>query len=223
MSRVLKVFFEEPVALEALVPDHDPDARRGEHPEVSLEALLISPPYARLYVAGTDLSRHDSEGGPLVGLTTLPKASFVPLLEALLGPMLWYRRDEGVGVLEVGEMDWMPGAVAVSGKGAPPSPLLAALESTPTRHSLPALRALLNAGYIVGYGEPAHHGTDLALFFPRRAVHQVRESMERLCPSGERWFLAPFQRARGEHSFYFERWALDSLPVWVEEPSRSRS
>ena len=54
---VVKVFTEEPIGLEALVPDTEPDARQRDAPEMSLEAFLSRPPepYARAYIAGTFL------------------------------------------------------------------------------------------------------------------------------------------------------------------------
>lgn len=216
---VLKAFYEEHVVLEALVPDQDPDARRSLHPEATLELLLTPPPYARLYLAGTDLSRQDGEGGPLVGLSTLPESSFRPLVEALAAPPFWKRVDGRVMPMEGVWGDLKPGSVVVAGLEPPPEPLVAALESASTRLTLPALRTLLDVGYVVVYVEPAHHGIDLALFFPKPIVAQARSRIVHLAPAGERWFLAPFQRARGEHSFYFERWALDALPSWVEEPA----
>lgn len=219
--RVLKVFYEEYVVLEALVPDQDPDARRDLHPEVSLAQLLAPPPYSRLYLAGTDLSQYDEEGGPLVGLSTLPQTSISPLLKALAGSVLWGRDGDRVLPKDILIAEWKPGSVVIAGVEAPPIELVLALEAAPTRQSLPALRTLLDVGYVVLYVEPAHHGIDVALFFRHPIVAQARDAMARLAPADERWFLAPFQRARGEHSFYFERWALEALPSWVEEPART--
>ena len=76
---VVKVFTEEPIGLETLVPDSEPDARRRGVASGSLEAFLQRgpEPYGRVYVAGTAL------GPPhRIGATALddPTAWTAPLL-----------------------------------------------------------------------------------------------------------------------------------------------
>ena len=239
---VIKVFTEEPVGLEPLVPDDDPDARRRQAAPESLgapeppggpESLgaflagLAAPPqaaYARAYLAGTVL------GPPhRVGLTAVGEA------EAWVGPLVTWadgRRwtaleggrarplgpGEAVGVLH------RPGATAALALGpaspgeGPPGEVLAeaAGAAAGRRDRLPALRALLDAGAAVLFPEPAHDGWDWSLWAPSPLRAPLADAF-RQHPAAARRLWAPYQRARGEHTFYLEQWALDRLPDWVEE------
>ena len=228
---VIKVFTEEPVGLEALVPDDDPDARRRQaDPEPpggpeSLGAFLagLAAPaptaYARAYLAGTVL------GPPhRVGLTAVGEAG------AWVGPLVTWADGRGWTALEAGRASPIgpgeaasvlrrPGATAALTLGpVPPGPALAeaAGGAAGRRDRLPALRALLDAGAAVLFPEPAHDGWDWSLWAPSPLRAPLADAF-RQHPAAARRLWAPYQRARGEHTFYLEQWALDRLPDWVEE------
>lgn len=219
---IVKVFIEEPVGLESLVRDDDPDAHRRRAELGSLDALLggttFESDYARAYLAGTHL------GPPLrVGLTTLsdPEAYIQPLL-AWAGDRSWtrlgqtgpttgllpaetataLRQPEGTSALAVGPVDGHALATAASG---------------PRREAVPALRALLDSGASVLLPEPAHNGFDWSLFSKRPLRNALASSFADHPAGRVRRFIVPYQKARGEHRFYFEQWQLDALPDYVEE------
>ena len=223
---VVKVFIEEPVGLEVLAPDLEPDARRRGAEPGSLEALLARGPepdsdYARAYLAGTRL------GGdrPRVGLTALADA------EAWLRPVLdwagarpWSRLGADGAVMglipaEAASALGRPHAVRALALGPVPADALRASAGGERRDALPALRAALDAGpeAAVLFPEPAHDGWDWSLFAHRPLRDRLVEAFGRHPAPEARRLVAPYQRARGEHTFYLEQWALDALPGWVEE------
>ncbi len=217
---VIKVFSEEPVGLETLVPDEDPDARRRAVEPPSLDAFLARAPvpYARVYLAGTHL-------GPVrrVGLTALDDA------EAWVQPVLAWGAGRDWSVLaadgttrgltapEAAGVLRRPGDVRALALGPTPPGALAEAAGGTRRDRLPALRALLDAGASVFFAEPAFDGRDWSLFSTAPLRDPLVGAFRAHPAPQSRRFVAPYRRARGEHSFYFEQWALDSLPDWVDE------
>ena len=221
---VVKVFTDEPVALEPLADDADPDARRRQAPAAgSLEDFLgaARAPYARAYLAGTHL------GPPRrVGLTALDDAeAWTAPLQTWAAGRPWtgagdggarpLRDDEVAGVL------CRPGRVRALAVGpAPPDALAdvaaATREGAQRRDRLPALRRILDAGAAVCFPETAHDGHDWSLFAPAPLRDPLVRAF-RQHPARARRIVAPYRRARGEHTFYLEQWALDALPDWAEE------
>ena len=222
---VIKVFTEEPVGLEALVPNDEPDARRRSAPAGSLEAFLARgpEPYARAYLAGTRLA--DAAGPRRVGLTALDA------VDAWLRPLLEWAGDRSWSALNVGgnarsvsteeaaDALRQPDGVAALALGpAPPAALAAAAaeEAGHRRDQLPALRAVLDAGAAVFFPEPAFDGRDWSLFSAAPLRAPLAEAFRQHPAPGVRRLFAPYRRARGEHTFYLEQWALDDLPAWAE-------
>ncbi len=201
------MFVEEPAALRG--------AAAGTAP-ASLDALLAAPAsgYGRAYLAGT----HLSEGRPRVGLTALADArAFVDPLVAWADGRLRTALGRDGRLAEVADMATMladPGAVgALAVGGAPVDGGALAAVAAGARGD--AMRAVLDAGLAVLVPEPAHDGWDWSIFgsSPLGVVDAVRAHAG---APGVARFVAPFQRARGEHSFYFEQWALDPPPAWAE-------
>ena len=219
---VVKVFIEEPLGLEGLVPDTEPDARRRAAEPSSLDALLApdARPYARAYIAGTVL------GPPRrVGATSLsrPESWTVPLLAwaaGLGGSWTALGPDGATRGLVAPEVAGLlrragPGALAVG--PAPADRLAEAARARQRRDALPALRALLDGGATVLFPEPAHDGWDWSLFTTAPLWAPLVEAFRQHPAPDARRIVAPYRRARGEHTFYLEQWALDDLPDWAEE------
>jgi hypothetical protein len=204
---VLKVFVEEPAALRG--------AAAGTAP-ASLDALLAAPAsgYGRAYLAGT----HLSDARPRVGLTALADARvFVEPLVAWAGDRVWTARGLDGRLAPVGDVPMILahpdgiGAVVV-GDATPDDDALAAVAAGDRADGL---RTLLDAGLAVLVPEPAHDGWDWSVFGPSPLGVADAVRAHAGAPGVAR-FVAPFQRARGEHSFYFEQWALDPPPAWAE-------
>jgi hypothetical protein len=237
---IIKLFYEEPVYLEALVADENPDARRrsealmpadallpgtfAEQPapeaahDQSPDALARPSPAYRLYIAGTDLQ------ADRVGATAIANPGL--WVEALVGALdgrSWRAVQEGtvrdVTPLEAATLLADPAGVTALAAGAnpPAATPLAAVAAMERRAGVPRLLELLAAGTTVLFPEPAHHGADWAVFAPEPLKDAVAERLRRRQPGGARAFVVPYQQARGEHKFYFERWALDDLPDWARE------
>lgn len=215
---VVKVFVEEPVGLEALASDLDPDARRRAAPAASLEAFLAADAsrgaYARAYLAGTHLGAVRR-----VGLTALDASSawLAPLLD-WAGARPWTRIGPDGPAPEPNPAAALrqPDATRALAVGpAPPDALAETAHVENLRDALPALRAVLDAGAAALYPEPAHDGHDWSVF-ARRPLGLAEAFGRHPAPPGVRRFVAPYQRARGEHTFYFEQWALDPPPPWAE-------
>ena len=233
---VVKLFVEEPVGLEAVAEDADPDARRRSADLGSLEALLgrPAPPYGRAYLAGTHLPRPAGTAPPRVGLTALadPDAWLPPLLAWAEG-RAWTRLSTGGegGVVSEAESAAAlrdPAGVLALALGDVPLDALAEAAATGAggpqtggverRDALPALRRVLDVpGGAALFPEPAHDGWDWSVFARRPLEARLREAFAaRPARAGVRRFVAPYRRARGEHTFYFEQWALDPPPPWAE-------
>ncbi|WP_412069923.1 hypothetical protein [Rubrivirga sp. IMCC43871] len=216
---IVKVFVDEPVGLEALVPDDQPDARRRDAPAPTLEAFLARAPepYARAYLAGTSLGETRR-----VGLTALDDA------ESWVQPLLAWAGGRGWTALAVGgtARGLLDAEAAVALRRADglalavgPAPLaaLAAAADGERRDRLDALRAVLDAGAAAFFPEPAFDGKDWSLFANAPLHAPLADAFRQHPAPGVRRLVAPFRRARGEHRFYLEQWALDDLPDWVEE------
>jgi hypothetical protein len=214
---VLKLFYEEPASLEALSPDADPDARRRAPALGALNAFRRQRAYYRAYLAGTDLA------ADRVGATALrdPEAFALPLAEHLR-QSVWGVEGEAVRALAAEEvplrlMDPAGVQALAAGPGRPEAKALRAVATSDRRYAVSELRGLLDAGFTVLFPEPAHHGYDWSLFAPEPLKDRLAEAFARHPVPGLRRFAAPVRQARGEHRFYFERWALGALPDWVEE------
>jgi hypothetical protein len=216
---VVKYFYEEPAYLEDLSPQEEPDARRRLEPVGRLEDLLSAEPFYRGYLAGTDLSRDRT------GLTAVasPEAFTEPLLAVFAG-LAWMLARPGAAVaaitaVQAAEVLRDPGdALALVGAPAPvPPEYVLAAASAERRYALTELKRLLAAAAVVLFPEPAHHGHDWSLFSRQPLADDLRQSFRAHPAPGTRRFLLPYRRARSEHTFYFERWALDDLPEFVEE------
>ena len=223
---VVKVFVEAPVGFEALADDLDPDARRRAAPAGSLDAFLAAGAgpagdYARAYLAGTHLADDRGEGRR-VGLTALdhPDAWLAPLLD-WAGDRPWTRLDadgraRAVSATEAADTLRQPAGTRALALGpAPPGALAETARAAHLRDALPALRAVLDAGAAALFPEPAHDGHDWSVFV-RGPLGLVAALARHPAPAGVRRFVAPYQRARGEHTFYFEQWALEPPPPWAE-------
>ncbi len=222
---VVKVFIEEPVGLEVLVPDHEADARRRSAERGSLEALLArgtapDSDYARAYLAGT----HLGDGRPRIGLTALRDAgAWLPPLLAWAAGRPWLRLSPDGGTMpltsrEAADALARPGDTAALALGPVPPAAIAAAAAAARRDALPALRDALDTApsAAVLFPEPAHDGHDWSLFAHRPLRGPLSDAFrQHPAPEAVR-FVAPYQRARGEHTFYVEQWALDPLPEWAE-------
>jgi hypothetical protein len=225
----LKYFHQEPVLIEPLTPDADPDARRRADRSPVPDAVLEGggDPFDteeahRGYLAGTN--RADDR----VGLTTLrsPEAYVDPMLDAL-GRDWWGRvgaagAERGLSEATVRRLFRSPGQTAVLVTA--PAPVetegLAAVAKTDPRQALPALQSLLDAAHVVFFPEPAHDGHDWSFF----SAHPMRDRLVaafRAHPTDAvRRFVLPHEHARSESKFYFDTWQLTEpspLPDYVEE------
>jgi len=237
---IIKLFYEEPFYLEPLTDERDPDPRRAAtelgaidallpadfseraRPETeddfSEDALARPTPYYRAYLAGTDL------GSGRVGATALQH----PEVWARALTTLW--EDRGWWTVAEGELvrHEAPGAAALLtgpdasfilavGQREPFAEALARAASQDRRHSVGHLKRLLDDGAAVIIREPAHHGFDWSIFSDSPLKDALGPGIAREASKGTRVFAVPYHTARSEHKFYFEQWALDDLPGWVEE------
>ena len=216
---IVKYFHEEPVHLEALSAESDPDARRRAEPAMPLDALLSPTEYFRGYLAGSRIA-DDSEQ---VGLTAIahPEAFVDPLLD-VFGGLRWTAAWRGAEIDEVEDpadalRDPSALAVLVGAEGAVSPDDLQAVAESERRYAIPSLRQLLAQAEIVAFPEPAHDGWDWSLFTATPLKERLVAAFRRHPAEGVRRFVLPYQQARSEHKFYFERWTLDALPNYVEE------
>ena len=228
---IVKVFIEEPAGLETLVRDDDPDAHRRGAELGSLEALLagttFESAYARAYLAGTRLARSTDAGPPgapsRIGLTALGDAeAFVrPLLAWGAGRSWTHLGRDGAtrGLLpaEAAAHLRQPAATAALAVGDVDGITLAQAAEGARRDAVPALRMLLDGGAAILLPEPAHDGHDWSLFAQRPLRESLAAAFRSHRAGDARVFFVPYQKARGEHKFYFEQWQLDALPDFVEE------
>lgn len=215
---VLKVFTDEPLPLDAAADE--PVPRGGAREMAPLEDLLKRPAYARAYLAG---SRLDGDAWK-VGLTALADDYLylrpirrltrgmewsVPMIDAAIS---WHEvtdrfRDPPVeGILAAGYDPVDPGALAV---------MLSATERDWWR----ALRGILDAQpeALVFVPTLAHDGDDWTVYTGQPLRDRLLSALRRFPAPNARRLVMPYQKARGEHKFYLERWALDDLPEWAME------
>ncbi|MFP4229064.1 MAG: hypothetical protein ACLFTE_09575 [Salinivenus sp.] len=226
---ILKYFHQEPVLVEGLTPNRDPDARRrtDRSPPPDGAAGALDDPFDteeafRGYLAGTN--RVDDR----VGLTTLraPEGYVRPLLDAL--GRAWWGRVGSDGSVETLTGDGVRRALRTPGRTAvlvtaeaPVAPTqMAAVTGTDRRAALSALRALLDAAHVVFFPEPAHDGHDWSFW----SAHPMRDRLVaafRAHPAdATRRFVLPHEYARSESKFYFDTWQLTEtsrLPDYIEE------
>lgn len=203
---VVKYFHEEPAALEQLAADAGPDARAGAEPR-TLEAFLSAPSHFRGYLAATDL-----ETGATGATAGSSAEAWVDAVIAALGRGGWWtglpdatwQPADPARVLAASA----PGTTVVTGPGAPAPDLEVVEAAGGLRRSLPALRALLDAGMTVLVAEPAPDGADWSVFDARPLADRLRSAFAARPAEGVRRFVIPFREARGEHRFYFERYDL---------------
>jgi hypothetical protein len=230
-SDVLKYFYEEPVLIEPVSPDTDPDARRRANraafsedasgPSMPLADVLDTREAHRGYLAGTN--RADDR----VGLTALrtPEVYTAPLLEAL--GQAWWARARSGGTVEALEEDAVRATLAAPNDttalvtaAQPVDPeRIRSATGTERRRRLAALRDLLQAVHVAFFPEPAHHGHDWS-FFSNTPMRDALVRAFRAHPTEDvRRFVLPYQKARSESKFYFETWQLTepSLPDYIEE------
>ena len=228
---VLKVFVDEPFALEPVASEPRPRVRppaavggsphAAPEPMAGLAAFLAPSPYARAYLAGSHraaapLPGEPAETGWRTGLTALAETDAwrAPLLA--LGAHPWRTvpggRDAAAALLRpdnVRALASAPGAV---------QGLLEAFAAGDGREAFGALRALLDAapGALVLAPEPAHDGHDWILYGRASLRERLVAALRAQPAPGVRRWVMPYQRARGEHRFYLERWALGALPDYVD-------
>ena len=211
---VLKVFTDEPLPLDAAADE--PTPRGVPREPASLESLLHRPTYARAYLAG---SRLGPDGAWRTGLTALsdPDLWLAPL-QSLVGESVWTTHPAGLDPLDTlgapGARVALCAAPLAADVGA-----LARVAEAEDRAGWSALRSLLDAQprALVLTPEPAHDGWDWVLYAARPLRERLVRELRRREAPGARRLVMPYQRARGEHKFYLERWALEALPPWAEE------
>ena len=215
---VLKVFTDEPLPLDAAADEPVPfSLRDGLAP---LEDILRRPPYARAYLAGTHL------GEPVrTGLTALadPGLWRDPIRDLTRG-FVWSLPGVTPNTISWGDarVDLLDPPVDFALAAAPEAvdaALLATVAASTQREGWGALRAILDRQpeAFVLVPDSAHDGCDWVLYAGRPLRQRLIDAIRaRPAPSARR-LVMPYQKARGEHKFYLERWALDRLPDWAME------
>ncbi len=209
---VLKVFTDEPLALDAAADE--PVARGAPREMASLESLLHRPTYARAYLAGTHLGQTTR-----TGLTALEDSSLWrdPLSDLWAG-FEWTTHPDGLGPGRTLLAPEAGVALAAAPEAVDPA-LLEAVAQAEDRAGWSALRAILDAQprALVFTPEPAHDGWDWVVYTGQPLRQRLIAALQSRPASGARRLVMPYQKARGEHKFYLERWALDDLPDWAME------
>ena len=225
----LKYFHEEPALLEAVTPDGNPDARRRDdrpEPPRTLSALRDDPfdtyDVYRGYLAGTN---HADDA---VGLTTLraPDAYVAPLFDAV-GRSWWGRAtaaQDTVESLSSGTAKRVlrgPSrtTLLVSADAPVAAERITAVAGRAPRRAAGALQSLLEDAHVVFFPEPAHDGHDWGFFSPAPVRDRLVAAFRDHPVEGTRRFVLPYQKARSESKFYFDKWQpTDSpLPSYIEE------
>ncbi len=236
---IVKLFHEEPLYLEALTPDSDPDARRSGTELGAIDALLPADfsqapggaaeddfsadglerptPYYRVYLAGTNL------GEDRTGATALeqPAVWAEPLIEWLGDALLWTLQAGAVSPVKKDQILNLlprpnPDGVIVASPSEPFLEPMVAITRGELRESFADLKRLLDNGAKVLIPEKSHHGFDWHIFSAEPFHDDLAESIA-THESNHRTFSAAYREAGSEHKFFFERWALDDLPRWVDE------
>ena len=209
---MLKVFTDEPLALDA--PADEPVPRGAPREMASLESLLRRPTYARAYLAGTHLGDETR-----TGLTALADPSLwrEPLSDLWAG-FEWSTHPEGLGPSR-SLLSPAPGVALAAAPEAVDPALLARVGQAEDRAGWSALRAILDQqpSALVFTPEPAHDGWDWVVYTGQPLRQRLLAALQAHEAPGARRLVMPYQKARGEHKFYLERWALDDLPEWAME------
>ncbi len=217
---ILKYFYEEPMPLEALTSDNDPAARGKKGPTVPLEQLLNTPSYFRGYLAGTNMK------ADRIGLTALEQDEIaVSVLRAPGCGESWLAVSEDQTVRDVADPSPRfrdPSNTLLMVRKPSEELLREALirvATEPRRKAIPALRSVLDACSVVYLREPAHDGFDWSLYSSRPLRRAIEATLLRHATPGMRRFVLPYQKARSEQKFYFERWQLNDepLPDYIQE------
>ena len=188
-------------------PD-DPDARRRDEPRISIESLLAGRKYHRGYLTATSLE-HET-----FGLTSLDDR---PLLLDLLmelrqgRPFFAYRaeHDHPTRDPEILFDDAASILVVIFGDLALDASTLHALAADRRRPAVGYIRTILDSGVPVLFPEPAHHGSDWTIFSPFPLSGHIATALARHASPRRRCFVIPYQEARSEEKFYFERYDID--------------
>lgn len=214
---VLKVFTDEPLPLDAAADEPVP---RGEAREMaSLEDILKRPAYARAYLAGARLG--DS---PAVGLTSLSDAwLYLQPIQTLSAGFVWSvpMIDAAISWHEITDRFRQPPVenVVAAGPEMVDPGLLTHIADTPGRAGWRYLRDALDRqpDALIFVAEHAHDGYDWIAYAGRPLRERLIDALRAHPAPDARRLVMPFQKARGEHKFYLERWALDDLPEWAME------
>lgn len=203
--RVIKYFFEEPTVLDL------GNGSPGDPPsEEGLQALFRGHRHYRGYLAATDLDQD------LVGGSSLEDQAAARILASVLEGPVWFSnqapgQEEGTLRLLTDPSDILQALSTMSADSVmitgmePTSETASALTAGGDRKSgIHLIAALLDQGCTLVFPEPAHTGHDWSVFSAQPVAERVGESMARL-PENTRAFVIPYQKARGEHKFYFEQ------------------
>ena len=214
---VLKVFTDEPLPLDAAADE--PIPRGAPREMASLEDILRRPRYARAYLAGSRIG--DS---PAVGLTSLSDAYlYLRPIQRLTAGLAWSvpMVDASISWTEISDRLREPpveGVVAAAPEPVDPG-LLTHIVDTPGRAGWRYLRDALDRqpDALIFVAEIAHDGYDWIAYAGRPLRDRLMLALRQSPAPHARRLVMPYQKARGEHKFYVERWALDNLPDWAEE------
>ncbi|MEM6326931.1 MAG: hypothetical protein AAF791_07415 [Bacteroidota bacterium] len=216
---VLKVFTDEPLPLDAMADE--PVIRGAPRDMAPLEDLLRRPTYARAYLAGARLGE-----SPAVGLTALADDSlYLRPIRHLTDGMAWsvpmVQPDPPYTWHEITDRLREPPVENVV--AAAPSPvdpgILKHIADTPGRAGWRFLREALDRQpeALLFIAEMAHDGYDWIVYAGRPLRDRLLAALRAHPAPSARRLVMPYQKARGEHKFYLERWALDDLPEWALE------
>lgn len=215
---VLKVFTDEPLPLDAAADEPVPFSMRdGLAP---IEDILRRPPYARAYLSGSHL------GEPVrTGLTALSdEMLWLGPIRDLTHGLTWCRPWVDPNAISWTDAVFLfrdpPHESALAAAPAPVDPgLLHTVATSTQREGWGALRAILDdqPGAFVFVPDHAHDGHDWVVYTGQPLRQRLIAALQSREASGARRLVMPYQKARGEHKFYLERWTLDDLPDWAME------
>ncbi len=88
-----------------------------------------------------------------------------------------------------------------------------------------ALQSLLEDAHVVFFPEPAHDGHDWGFCSPAPVRDRLVAAFRDHPVEGTRRFVLPYQKARSESKFYFDKWqptdsppptyATETFPLWT--------
>lgn len=174
----------------------------------------------RLYISATDM---DAARNGATAIAS-PSLWIEPLLAGL--PSLEWKSSDGTNSTALTEKSAAqilenPGEqiALVGGHSESRSELVVAAARLERRMGMIHLIELLNEGAeIILLREPAFHGFDWTVYSANPLSKRFRSEWIQNGPyDNVRAFTLPWKRARGEHRFHFEHWALDDPQDWMEE------